>query len=265
MRTRVHRPPIQPSGFTLVELLVVIAIITILAGMLLPALQKAVGAARDVVCKNNLKQIHLAAMVYAQDWGGTVHVGTSQSYDPEDWDICFNREGYIGEEEGVADNQGYFMPGTYACPEDPIAKSKVGGAYIRYEKSYGTHLDACRHDTTEPLRLSMVNPGRAYFFEHVTETSDSYTDRKATGAVSHPNQYTSLRNYQDIEKCVNYGFFPSQHGGNRQNFVYFGGNVGPVTDLRLLDAWYGWSYRGSQGAEETAATRDDAWYNHLRD
>lgn len=56
------------KGFTLIELLVVIAIISILAAMLMPALQNAREQARKTSCMSNLRQIGLSCHLYYQDW-----------------------------------------------------------------------------------------------------------------------------------------------------------------------------------------------------
>src|SRR5262245_42171775 len=80
------RADLRKAGFTLIELLVVIAIIAILAAMLLPTLTRAKEQGRSTVCKNNMRQLSLSMLLYADDnhdflpWPGEV----DRNLDP-DW------------------------------------------------------------------------------------------------------------------------------------------------------------------------------------
>lgn len=57
----------KKNPFTLIELLVVVAIIAVLAGMLLPALGKAMERSNSATCLSNLKQITMFHTMYGMD------------------------------------------------------------------------------------------------------------------------------------------------------------------------------------------------------
>lgn len=114
------------KGFTLVELLVVIAIIAVLMAILLPSLNKAKDQAKGVTCLNNLRQIGLAAMLYADDYdnfvprsAGRRSLGSGKIY--EGWILYFLP--YIGGKSN--ETKDYREIDVYDCPNYPVKEQTV--------------------------------------------------------------------------------------------------------------------------------------------
>ena len=118
----------RAAGFTLVELLVVIGIIAILMGMLLPALSRAMVAARKVQCMSNMRQVFYALEMYAN-----ANKGWLFPMGPEEFNSYLNKKvpstlGYPPRDhsvppDGTADVWtmimfGRFDPPEMLCPAD---------------------------------------------------------------------------------------------------------------------------------------------------
>ncbi len=125
------------AGFTLVELLVVTAIISVLAAMLLPALEKANQSAKTSYCANNLRQIATGFMLYADDYGGllpVVNAGATGSYPDYDRkyfaNILADRYGLPAERWTGNIGNGRAVGGVWSCPSGhPATMEDAGSGY----------------------------------------------------------------------------------------------------------------------------------------
>lgn len=135
------------KGFTLIELLVVIAIIALLLSIVMPSLKKAKEISRSVVCKTNLRNIHMALAMYAEDNSDGVsdpRGSTKDSSDPAvEW------KGYAYQRWCRKWYLRFYpyleTPKIYVCPSWRLIDNEPYIAYIVGEETFYVTYTANEH------------------------------------------------------------------------------------------------------------------------
>jgi prepilin-type N-terminal cleavage/methylation domain-containing protein/prepilin-type processing-associated H-X9-DG protein len=218
----------RKKAFTLIELLVVIAIIALLLAVLLPSLAKAKSKGRAILCLTNMRQMHIAAQVYASNNNQYYPPAYASDSNPMDmllesnnWDFSTKTNFTTGEKtvQGGFLWEGQPIGKVQLCPDYKVpAGSSDEFTGYNYNTSYIGH--GVNETIETPARITAVrNP----------EGCALFGDGEFTGGAN---------KFMRSPLKSNYDNFPDRHAGTqgfrhdgRTNVMWCDGHGSPQKEL----------------------------------
>lgn len=210
--------PSHRRGFTLVELLVVIGIIALLISILLPSLSKARESAKTVQCASNLRQIFLAAKMYAndhKDYLPQAYVKKKNSAGQDtDWTWLHLLSPYvtIGDPglEAVTERPMWNTtnrPTIYICSSNP--ERYVGTSSYAWSSYFGWNGSFVTGSAPRPIKANQIFPAtpdhgpRRYCATGTIMAADQRSRLNSNGSLYFNYALNPTDRDPEGERCIN--------------------------------------------------------------